>query len=79
MSARIGEAVNHRFHIFDHGIKEGVATPKTDEFIVLDVHPRYKDNISRYMRVVRALADQRIDRRTVRAAAIARAAIAPIR
>ncbi len=56
LSARIGEAVNHRFHKFDHGIKQGVSTPKTDEFILLDVHPRYKDNISRYMRVVRALA-----------------------
>ncbi|HTU26772.1 MAG TPA: flagellar basal body P-ring protein FlgI [Pirellulales bacterium] len=56
LSARIGEAVNHRFHHFDHGIKQGVSTPKTDEFIVLEVHPRYKDNISRYMRVVRSLA-----------------------
>jgi flagellar basal body P-ring protein FlgI len=56
LSARIGEAVNHRFHKFDHGIKQGVSTPKTDEFILLDVHPRYKDNISRYMRVVRAVA-----------------------
>ncbi len=55
LSARIGEAVNHRFHKFDHGIKQGVSTPKTDEFILLDVHPRYKDNISRYMRVVRAV------------------------
>ena len=56
LSARIGEAVNRRFHKFDHGIKQGVSTPKTDEFILLDVHPRYKDNISRYMRVVRAIA-----------------------
>jgi flagellar P-ring protein FlgI/HEAT repeat protein len=56
LSSRIGEAVNRRFDRFDHGIKQGVCTPKTDEFILLEVHPRYKDNVSRYMRVVRALA-----------------------
>ncbi len=56
LSSNIGKAINRRFHKFDHGIKEGVATPKTEEFILLEVHPRYRDNISRYMRVVRALA-----------------------
>ena len=56
LSTRVGNAINHRFHKFDRGIKEGVATPKTGEFVLLEVHPHYKDNISRYMRVVRALA-----------------------
>ncbi len=55
ISSQIGNAVNHRFHTYEQGIKAGVAKPKTDEFITLKVHPRYKDNIDRYIRVVRAL------------------------
>lgn len=54
-SQRIGDALNRRFHTFSHGIKRGVATPKTDEFVELAVHPRYKDNIQRYMQVVRSV------------------------
>jgi flagellar basal body P-ring protein FlgI len=54
-SAQIGQAVNRRFHTFEGGIKQGMAKPKTDEFIELKIHPRYKDNIERYIRVVRSL------------------------
>ena len=55
-SSRVAAAINKRFHTFDKGIKTGVARPKTDEFIELAVHPRYKDNIPRYVQVVRAVA-----------------------
>jgi hypothetical protein len=55
-SARVAAAVNKRFNTLDKGIKTGVATAKTDEFIELVIHPRYKDNISRYVQVVRAIA-----------------------
>ena len=55
-SSRVETAVNKRFHTFYKGTKEGVATAKTDEYIVLKVHPQYKDNIERYVRVVRAVA-----------------------
>jgi hypothetical protein len=54
-SAQIGNAINQRFHSFEGGVKHGVATPETDKYIELVVHPRYKDNVERYMRVVRAL------------------------
>ena len=54
-SARVANAVNRRFHTFQEGIQTGVAKAKTDEFIELSVHPRYKDNIARYIRVVRAI------------------------
>ncbi|MGH7136378.1 MAG: flagellar basal body P-ring protein FlgI [Pirellulales bacterium] len=54
-SAQMGNAINQRFHSFDGGIKHGVATPETDKYIELVVHPRYKDNVERFMRVVRAL------------------------
>jgi len=57
-SARIAGAVNRRFHRQIGGIQEGVATAKTDQYIELAVHPRYKDNIDRYMQVVRSIAVQ---------------------
>ncbi len=56
VSAMVGAAVNMRFHTFDHGVKTGVADPKSDNYIELQVHPRYKSNIARYMRVVRSIA-----------------------
>ena len=55
-SARIAAAVNKRFYLAQKGVKTGVATAKTDEFIELAVHPRYKDNIGRYLDVVRSIA-----------------------
>jgi flagellar basal body P-ring protein FlgI len=55
-SAMIGTALNRRFSTFQQGIKQGIATPKTDEYVELIAHPRYKNNISRYMQVVRSVA-----------------------
>ncbi len=55
-SSRIENAVNKRFHSFQNGIKIGVAKAKTEEYVELTVHPRYKDNIDRYVRVVRSVA-----------------------
>ncbi len=55
-SARAEAAVNRRFHSFDAGNKIGVAKAKTDEVIELVVHPRYYDNVARYLRVVRSLS-----------------------
>ena len=55
-SAQIGSALNRRFHTVFNGNKQGVANPQTDELIELALHPRYKDNIPRYMRVVRSVA-----------------------
>ncbi len=54
-SSRIATAINRRFHTFDRGVKVGVAEAQTDRFIRLRVHPRYKDHIDRYVRVVRAV------------------------
>ncbi len=66
-SSRVANAVNKRFHCFRKGIKTGVAKAKTDEYIELTVHPRYKDNIQRYVQLVRAVvltesATQRMQR-----------------
>ncbi len=55
LAAQIGQAINQRFHTFSRGIKQGVASPKTDERIDLKIHPRYKDNIVRYILVLRSI------------------------
>lgn len=54
-SARIGEAVNKRFHIYDRGLQRPVANPKRDRFIEVLVHPRYRDNVIRYVRVIQSI------------------------
>ena len=55
-SSRIGAAINARFHGYHRGAKRGLATPQRDNYIVLDIHPRYRNNISRYIRVVQSIA-----------------------
>ena len=53
ISTLIGKAINSRFHMIDGSQKKGVAKPMRDNFLELDVAPRYKFNLSRYLRVVR--------------------------
>lgn len=56
-ASRIATAIGQRFHHFDeHGIKKPMAEAKTDQKLVLDVHPRYKDNYPRYLQVIRHIA-----------------------
>ncbi len=55
-SARVANAINGRFHTFRQGVKVGVAKARTDKSIDLLVHPRYKNNIARYLRVLRTVA-----------------------
>ncbi len=56
VSQQVGKAINQRFHSYVEGQKRGIATPKTDAFIDLVLHPRYKNNVGRFMRVVRNIA-----------------------
>ncbi len=56
ISSQIGVAVNHRFHTYNGGVKKGVANPKDDQHVELIVHPRYKDNVDRYVQVIRSIA-----------------------
>jgi hypothetical protein len=56
MSQRLGEVVNRRFHTVVRGTKRGVATPKTDQFIELEIPATYRHNLDRYVRVVRCVA-----------------------
>jgi len=54
-STRVGAAINARFYMYREGSKKGVATPKTDKLIDLDIHPRYENNVPRYIRVIRQI------------------------
>jgi flagellar basal body P-ring protein FlgI len=53
---RIAQAIGRRFHSFEHGLKKPLAEAKTDQYIELKVHPRYKENYVRYVQVIRHLA-----------------------
>lgn len=55
-SARIGAAINDRFHITDPSGKHGVATPKRDNYVELAVYRRYKNNLARYVSVIGSIA-----------------------
>jgi hypothetical protein len=55
-STMIGSAINERFHDFDRGTKRGLANPTRDNYIELKVHSRYRDNIPRFIQVVRSIA-----------------------
>jgi flagellar basal body P-ring protein FlgI len=56
-SERIADAIGRRFHDFDeHGIKKPLATAKTDQKLILTLHPRYKGNAPRYLQVIRHMA-----------------------
>lgn len=52
ISKLVGAAVNNRFDTYVHGKRQGAATPKTDKFIELTIHPRYRNNLIRYLRVI---------------------------
>ncbi|QDT06547.1 flagellar basal body P-ring protein [Rubripirellula lacrimiformis] len=55
MSSAISSAVNRRFFFFDGTTRRGIATPREDDLIEIEVHPRYRDSIGRMMEVVRAI------------------------
>ncbi len=55
-SARIGQAINARFHYYDGGSKKGVARPMNDRLIEIQVPVHYQPNVKRYVQVVRRIA-----------------------
>ncbi|MCH2128698.1 MAG: flagellar basal body P-ring protein FlgI [Pirellulaceae bacterium] len=52
MTSLIGSAINARFHGYQKGIKHGMATPKTDQYIELKLDSQYQENIARYLKVI---------------------------
>jgi flagellar basal body P-ring protein FlgI len=55
VASTLANAINQRFFFFDGTTRRGVAKAIEDDFIELDVHPRYRDSIQRYMLVVRSI------------------------
>ena len=51
---RIAKAINRRFSLPNS--RKGVAEARTDEFVILDIHPSYANDIPRYIRVIQAIA-----------------------
>ncbi|MEX0727787.1 MAG: flagellar basal body P-ring protein FlgI [Planctomycetaceae bacterium] len=59
---RIADRIGKRFHHYDKsGIKQPMAEAKTDQLIVLKVHPKYKDNFARYLQVIRNISFRETD------------------
>ena len=54
-SAQVANAINRRFSTHKHGIKEGVAKAIRGNYVDLVVDPAYKDNLTRYFQVLRAI------------------------
>ena len=75
-SKQIGDSINRRFHVFLRDVKQGVATPKTDEYIELELYPHYKHNLVRYLRVVRSIPLDELPEQELAPARFARAPVA---
>ena len=56
VAAAISSAINRRFFFFDGTTRRGISKPMEDDFIEIDVHPRYRDNLGRMMDVVQAVS-----------------------
>ena len=55
MSKTIADAINRRLFFFDGTTRRGIATAMEDDFIEIEVHPRYRDNVPRMMQVIHAI------------------------
>ena len=56
MASRIAEAINRRFFFFDGSTRRGIAKAVEDDYIEIEVHPRYRGNEYRMMAVILALS-----------------------
>ncbi|MEM6365969.1 MAG: flagellar basal body P-ring protein FlgI, partial [Planctomycetota bacterium] len=55
MASAIAAAINRRFYFFDGTTRRGIAKAVEDDFIEIDVHPRYRGNEFRMMETLRGL------------------------
>lgn len=56
-ASMVANAVNKRFHkVVGRNIQQGVAKAHNDQYIELAIHPRYKDNVDRYVQIIRSVA-----------------------
>ncbi|WP_161604428.1 flagellar basal body P-ring protein FlgI [Roseiconus nitratireducens] len=55
VSSDIAAAINRRFFFFDGTTRRGVAKAVEDDYVELELHPRYEGALGRYVAVVRAI------------------------
>ena len=55
IAAGLSAAINQRFFFFDGTTRRGISKAVEDDFIELDLHPRYRVNVKRFMSVIRAI------------------------
>ncbi|MCO8121969.1 flagellar basal body P-ring protein FlgI [Stieleria sp. TO1_6] len=55
VASDIAAAINRRFFFFDGTTRRGVAKAVEDDYIELELHPRYEGALGRYVAVVRAI------------------------
>lgn len=55
-STALASAINRRFFFFDGTTRRGIAKAKEDDFLEMEPHPRYRQNIPRMMAVIQAIS-----------------------
>ena len=55
-SSALAAAINRRFFFFDGTTRLGIAKAKEDDFLEMETHPRYRNNIPRMMAVIQAIS-----------------------
>ncbi|MCD0461713.1 flagellar basal body P-ring protein FlgI [Roseiconus lacunae] len=55
VAAQIAAAINRRFFFFDGTTRRGVAKAVEDDYVEVEVHPRYEDSLGRYVSVLRSI------------------------
>lgn len=79
LAQNLAKCINDRFHVYRNGRKEGLAVPKTDEFVELQIDDRYKENVGRFMRIVRHIAvDETPGQRQARVQLLGRQLLDPL-
>lgn len=51
----LARAINQRFYVISNGGRVGAATPKNDKHVELAIPRRYRENLARYLEVVRSI------------------------
>ena len=54
-SIAVSKVINERFFFFDGSTRRGVAEPVNDDFLRLELHPRYDNAIGRYIAVINSI------------------------
>ena len=55
VSSDLAAAINRRFFFFDGTTRRGVAKAVEDDYVELELHPRYEGALGRYIAVVKAI------------------------